>query len=90
MIADVRGLHHVDPGDDFFALRGDSITSIRVASRARAAGWAVEVADVLDQRTPAALATVARPTETAAPAVGNGSTLVELDDDEFDDLGFDT
>ncbi|MDL5159535.1 non-ribosomal peptide synthetase [Actinomycetospora termitidis] len=88
VIADVLGVDTVGPDDDFFALGGDSIASIRVTSRARAAGWVVEVADVLDLRTPAALATVAQPAEETTPAVTN-EPLVDLDEDEFDDLGFD-
>ena len=87
VFADVLGVETVPVEADFFSLGGDSIASIRVVSRARSAGWSLEVADVLDLRTPAALATVARPAEAATAVVGKA--LVELDDDELDDLGSD-
>jgi aryl carrier-like protein len=89
VIADVLGVPSVEPDADFFALGGDSIASIRVVARARAAGWTVEVADVLDLRTPAALAAVARPAHAPAAADETPAPLVDLDDDELDDLGFD-
>ncbi|MEJ2866571.1 amino acid adenylation domain-containing protein [Actinomycetospora sp. OC33-EN08] len=88
VIADVLGVETVAADADFFALGGDSIASIRVSSRARGAGWLIEVADVLDLRTAAGLATVARPADGTTPAVTN-APLVDLDEDEFDDLGFD-
>jgi amino acid adenylation domain-containing protein len=76
----------VGADSDFFALGGDSIASIRVVGRARAAGWAIAARDVFTRRTPAALAEVAEQTE-AAPAETDGSTpLVALDDDELEDL----
>jgi aryl carrier-like protein len=89
VIADVLGVPAVEPDADFFALGGDSIASIRVVARARAAGWTVEVADVLDLRTPTALAAVARPADAPAAADETPAPLVDLDDDELDDLGFD-
>jgi aryl carrier-like protein len=86
----------IDADADFFALGGDSIASIRVVGRARAAGWAIAARDVFTRRTPAALAEVAEKTEKtetekteteAAPAETNSSTpLVILDDDELEDL----
>jgi non-ribosomal peptide synthetase component F len=90
VFADVLGVASVDPDGDFFALGGDSIASIRVVARARAAGWAVEVADVLDLRTASALAAVARPEGAALERTSEApARLVDLDDDELDDLGFD-
>ncbi|WP_026425984.1 non-ribosomal peptide synthetase [Actinokineospora inagensis] len=53
--------------DDFFALGGDSIVSIQLVSRARAAGLRFTPRDVFEQRTVAALA--ARTTTDTAPTV---------------------
>ncbi|WP_017580523.1 non-ribosomal peptide synthetase [Nocardiopsis valliformis] len=57
-VADLLGL----PGDqvradaDFFSLGGDSVTSIRLVGRARAAGLDLTVRDVFTHRTPERLA----------------------------------
>ncbi|GAA1855054.1 hypothetical protein GCM10009836_38880 [Pseudonocardia ailaonensis] len=48
----------VDLDTSFFALGGDSIVSIQLVSRARAAGFALSPRDVFEQRTVAALARV--------------------------------
>uniref|UniRef100_UPI003D8BA0DF phosphopantetheine-binding protein n=1 Tax=Actinacidiphila glaucinigra TaxID=235986 RepID=UPI003D8BA0DF len=40
------------PDDDFFLLGGDSISSIGVAGRARAAGLELTPRDVFEHRTP--------------------------------------
>ncbi|GAA2526712.1 amino acid adenylation domain-containing protein [Pilimelia columellifera] len=61
IFADVLGLDHVDDGGDFFRLGGDSILSITVATRARAAGLPVSPREVFTLRTPAALAAAMRP-----------------------------
>lgn len=66
VVADVLGLGDVGPGDDFFSLGGDSIVSIQLVSRARAAGIRFTARDVFEHRTVAALARVA---ETDAEAV---------------------
>ncbi|QIQ01044.1 non-ribosomal peptide synthetase [Streptomyces liangshanensis] len=56
--------------DDFFALGGDSILSIQLVSRLRAAGLGVTPRDVFAHRTPEALAAAATALDqqTAAPA----------------------
>ncbi|MGA5303627.1 amino acid adenylation domain-containing protein [Nucisporomicrobium flavum] len=54
--ADVLGLPGVGIDDDFFAIGGDSISSIAVAGRARAAGLRVTPRDVFRRRTVQALA----------------------------------
>ncbi|GLZ40763.1 hypothetical protein Acsp05_43870 [Actinokineospora sp. NBRC 105648] len=59
LVAQVLGLPTVGVDDDFFTLGGDSIVSIQLVSRARAAGLRLSPRDVFEQRTPAALATVA-------------------------------
>lgn len=51
--------------DDFFVLGGDSLSSIAVATRARARGLVIGPRDVFECRTPAALAAAA---QTANPA----------------------
>ncbi|MFE0627637.1 non-ribosomal peptide synthase/polyketide synthase [Streptomyces sp. NPDC058864] len=66
VFAAVLGLPDAGPDDDFFLLGGDSISSIGVASRARAAGLELTPRDVFEHRTPAALALAAR-TGAAAP-----------------------
>lgn len=67
-IADLLGLttDEVPVDADFFALGGDSVTSIRLVGRARAAGLEFGVRDVFDRRTPERLAAFAA-TGTEAP-----------------------
>ncbi|MFI5776150.1 amino acid adenylation domain-containing protein [Nocardia sp. NPDC051570] len=66
VFAEVLGLAAVDAHDNFFALGGDSISAIRIATRARLRGLALDPRDVVGHRTPAALATAA----TALPTPG--------------------
>ncbi|TDD60724.1 amino acid adenylation domain-containing protein, partial [Actinomadura darangshiensis] len=56
----VLGLERVGVEDNFFELGGDSILSLQIVARARAAGLRVEIADVFARQTVAALAAVAR------------------------------
>ncbi|WP_158642232.1 non-ribosomal peptide synthetase [Actinomadura sp. WAC 06369] len=76
LFADVLGLERVGADDSFFALGGDSITSMLVVSRARRAGLVVSVRQVFEHRTPAALAAAAvraRPDGRGeAPDMGSG------------------
>ncbi|MER7644101.1 non-ribosomal peptide synthase/polyketide synthase [Streptomyces sp. NPDC126522] len=67
IFAAVLGIEDAGPDDDFFRLGGDSISSIGVASRARAAGLELSPRDVFTHRTPAALATAAG-IATASPS----------------------
>ncbi|MGH3862147.1 amino acid adenylation domain-containing protein [Actinokineospora sp.] len=60
VFAEVLGMPAVCVEDNFFTLGGDSILSIQVVSRARAAGLLIRPRDVFGQRTPRALAAVAR------------------------------
>ncbi|MEV5905188.1 amino acid adenylation domain-containing protein, partial [Streptomyces sp. NPDC052127] len=69
IFAAVLGIEDAGPDDDFFRLGGDSISSIGVAGRARAAGLDLSPRDVFTHRTPAALATAAGAV-TAAPSAG--------------------
>ncbi|MEV6808875.1 amino acid adenylation domain-containing protein [Streptomyces sp. NPDC051129] len=68
VLAEVLGLPSVGPDDSFFALGGDSISSIQVVSRARRAGLVITSRDVFLHRTPAAIAAAATPVEDTAPA----------------------
>ncbi|MER7562059.1 amino acid adenylation domain-containing protein [Streptomyces sp. NPDC097941] len=58
--AEVLGLEHVGADANFFALGGDSITSMQLVSRARRAGAFFGAQDVFEHRSPAALARVVR------------------------------
>ncbi|MBS9371963.1 non-ribosomal peptide synthase/polyketide synthase [Rhodococcus sp. B50] len=71
LFAQVLGLPTVGVDDSFFALGGDSIMSIQLVSRAKAAGLDLTPREVFEHKTPAALAAVVG---TAAPA----ETLAEL------------
>ncbi|KUF18775.1 non-ribosomal peptide synthetase [Streptomyces silvensis] len=65
--ADVLGVARVGADDHFFMLGGDSILSIQVVSRARAAGLALTPRDLFRHPTVAALAAASG---TAAPVAG--------------------
>ncbi|WP_229831187.1 condensation domain-containing protein, partial [Streptomyces mutabilis] len=66
LVAQALGVEEVGPDDDFFALGGDSIVSIRLVSLARSAGVGLAVQDVFEQRTAAGLAEVARELDVSA------------------------
>ncbi|MEV7941740.1 amino acid adenylation domain-containing protein [Kitasatospora sp. NPDC088264] len=70
--AEVLGAVRIGIDDDFFAMGGDSIQSIQVASRARAGGIALSPRALFEHRTVVELAQVA----TEAP---DGPVLAELD-----------
>ncbi|MFE3322712.1 amino acid adenylation domain-containing protein [Nocardia sp. NPDC059195] len=61
VFAQVLGVDQVGVDDSFFALGGDSIMSIQVVTRAKAAGLMFTVREVFEHRTAAALARVAVP-----------------------------
>ncbi|MEV0919321.1 amino acid adenylation domain-containing protein [Streptomyces sp. NPDC049967] len=65
IFAEVLGVPGTGVDDDFFVLGGDSLSSIAVATRARARGLVIGPRDVFECRTPAALAAAA---QTANPA----------------------
>ncbi|MFE9674072.1 amino acid adenylation domain-containing protein [Streptomyces sp. NPDC006259] len=73
LVAQVLGLDPVGPDDDFFALGGDSILSIRLVSQARAAGLDAGVRDVFEHRTAARLAETLGDLTAPAPAEDGGS-----------------
>jgi len=65
----VLGRQDIGVTDNFFALGGDSISSLRVIAQSRAAGWSVTARQVFDQPTVRALARVAhmvRPADAAS------------------------
>ncbi|WP_405166137.1 amino acid adenylation domain-containing protein [Nocardia sp. NBC_01499] len=80
LFAEVLGLESVGVDESFFALGGDSIVSIQLVSRAKAAGIGLSARDVFERKTVAALAAVA--TEVRTQAVhelpGGGVGAVEL------------
>ncbi|GAA3299002.1 hypothetical protein GCM10020295_36070 [Streptomyces cinereospinus] len=79
VLAEVLGLPEVGPQDSFFALGGDSISSLQVVSGARKKGLVVTARDVFRHRTPAAIAAVAGHAEQTAPAAAeDGIGTVEL------------
>ncbi|MEV1025807.1 amino acid adenylation domain-containing protein [Streptomyces sp. NPDC050264] len=79
VLAEVLGLPEVGPEDSFFALGGDSISSLQVVSGARKEGLVVTARDVFRHRTPAAIAAVAaRAVQAAAPAGADGIGDLEL------------
>ncbi len=58
LFADVLGLERVGVDDDFFMMGGDSIRSIQLGSRARAAGMRVSPREIFEAKTVARLAGV--------------------------------
>ncbi|MFI8191829.1 amino acid adenylation domain-containing protein [Streptomyces sp. NPDC085946] len=72
LFSQVLGLDPVGADDDFFALGGDSILSIRLVSQARAAGLDAGVRDVFEHRTAARLAEAVGDL-TAPPPAGDDS-----------------
>ncbi|MEO3765430.1 amino acid adenylation domain-containing protein [Streptomyces sp. B5E4] len=74
LFAEVLGLERVGADDDFFALGGDSITSMQLASRARRAGLVLTPRQVFDERTPERLAVPAA--RAAAPVAAGGDSGV--------------
>ncbi|GAA1265795.1 hypothetical protein GCM10009677_17400 [Sphaerisporangium rubeum] len=70
--SDVLGVERVGIRDNFFELGGDSILSLQIVARARAAGLHLEVADVFARQNVAELAMVAREAE-ATPRAEQGA-----------------
>ncbi|MFF0724261.1 amino acid adenylation domain-containing protein [Streptomyces sp. NPDC004134] len=78
LFADVLSLERVGADDDFFALGGDSITSMQLASRARGEGLVLTPRQVFEQRTPERLAVVAGAASTALPAPAHARDTGEV------------
>nr|WP_278314499.1 non-ribosomal peptide synthetase [Lolliginicoccus levis] len=60
VFAEVLGMDQVSVTDSFFALGGDSIVSIQLVARAKAAGYSIRARDVFERKTVAGLAEVAQ------------------------------
>ncbi|MFF8959710.1 amino acid adenylation domain-containing protein [Streptomyces sp. NPDC014894] len=84
VMARVLGLERIGADDDFFALGGDSIVSLRLVAALRAEGYGLSPREVFRLRTPAALAPVlgaggpAR-SEDPSAAVGGAPLVPGLD-----------
>ncbi|MFD7665830.1 non-ribosomal peptide synthase/polyketide synthase [Streptomyces sp. NPDC059788] len=79
LYAEILGLPAVGIDDEFFALGGDSIMSIQLASRARRKGLVISAKDVFEHKTPAALALIATDAaDEAAEEAGAGIGAVPL------------
>ncbi|WP_078628332.1 non-ribosomal peptide synthetase [Streptomyces sp. NRRL F-2664] len=63
-----------DADANFFALGGDSIISLQLVARARAAGWSIGPREVFRYQTPSALAAVAQRLDTAADRPADDGT----------------
>ncbi|MEU6582444.1 amino acid adenylation domain-containing protein [Nocardia sp. NPDC046763] len=69
LFAEVLGIDTVGLDDSFFALGGDSIMSIQLVTRAKAAGLVLSVREVFERRTVAGLAQIAVRDSAAAAAL---------------------
>ena len=72
LFADVLGVADPPVDQSFFDLGGDSIVSIQLVSRARAAGLAITPREIFEHKTVEALARVARPIAEAPRQVDDG------------------
>ncbi|MFE3794902.1 amino acid adenylation domain-containing protein [Nocardia tengchongensis] len=69
LFAEILGIDRIGLDDSFFALGGDSIMSIQLVTRAKAAGLVLSVREVFEQKTVAALARSAVRDSAAAAAL---------------------
>ncbi|MFF8100831.1 amino acid adenylation domain-containing protein [Streptomyces sp. NPDC014986] len=90
IFAEVLGLARVGADDDFFRQGGDSIVSIQLVSKARAAGLELTAQDVFAHRTVRAIAAAATrtPDDTgpADPAAGSEWDIPLVTQDELDEF----
>ncbi|MFG2733143.1 amino acid adenylation domain-containing protein, partial [Streptomyces canus] len=77
-VAEMFGLDRVGADDSFFALGGDSITSLQLVTRARQAGLVVTPRQIFDEKTPERLAVVAEPVGTGVQATGSDDEMGEV------------
>ncbi|MER0244203.1 amino acid adenylation domain-containing protein, partial [Streptomyces sp. HSW2009] len=73
LFGEVLGRPRVGGADSFFAIGGDSISSIQLVSRTRAAGLALTARQIFEHRTPLALAAVVTPLADPARATAVGA-----------------
>ncbi|MGX2997533.1 amino acid adenylation domain-containing protein [Streptomyces sp. JNUCC 64] len=78
LFAEVLGLERVGADDGFFALGGDSIMSMQLASRARRAGLVLTPRQVFEEKTVERLALVAEPLATGGPTAVDGPADVAV------------
>jgi amino acid adenylation domain-containing protein/non-ribosomal peptide synthase protein (TIGR01720 family) len=78
LYAEVLGLPEVGAEDSFFALGGDSIMSMQLASRVREAGFRITAQAVFEHRTPAGLAAVAEPISVPDAALALDDAVGEV------------
>ncbi|MEO3977763.1 amino acid adenylation domain-containing protein [Streptomyces sp. CAU 1734] len=74
LFAALLGQPGADADSNFFELGGDSIISLQLVGRARAAGWTLGPREVFRHQTPAALAAVAQPVRNTAPRASDEGT----------------
>jgi 2-polyprenyl-3-methyl-5-hydroxy-6-metoxy-1,4-benzoquinol methylase len=90
IFAEVLGLPRVGAEDDFFRQGGDSIVSIQLVSKARAAGLTLTAQDVFAHRTVRAIAAAATAapdgTGTDDPAAGSEWDIPLVSQDELDEF----
>ncbi|MET9441840.1 amino acid adenylation domain-containing protein [Streptomyces sp. NPDC006610] len=84
LFSDVLGVEQVGAHDDFFELGGDSIVSVRLADRARRAGFDLAPRDVFTHRTPAGLAHAAPAGRAAGEFTAGDAPLVSLSPSQLD------
>ncbi|MGW1715505.1 amino acid adenylation domain-containing protein [Streptomyces sp. NPDC002156] len=75
LFRELLNLPQVPLDEDFFALGGDSISSIRLVSRAAEAGVVISARDVFKHQTVKELAAVARGPVGGAPVDGGGAAV---------------
>ncbi|MDJ0428336.1 amino acid adenylation domain-containing protein [Rhodococcus fascians] len=85
IVAAVLGVGRVGIDDDFFALGGDSITCLAVASRARKASIPLAPREVMRKRTVRMFGAELTPDADARPA-DHAAATVELSQDELDEF----
>ncbi|MFJ9847444.1 condensation domain-containing protein, partial [Kitasatospora sp. NPDC101155] len=78
LFAEVLGITSVGVHDSFFALGGDSISSIQLAHRARKEGVALSLRAIFEHKTPARLAALDAAPQAAAPVADDGVGAVRL------------
>ncbi|MEV6247795.1 amino acid adenylation domain-containing protein [Streptomyces sp. NPDC051742] len=86
LFEEILGATDVGIHDSFFELGGDSIASIELVTRARAAGLALEYRDIFEGETVAALAEAATEVVAGSDFVPAQGPLVPLDADEQADV----
>ena len=78
LMTEILGAPRIGIDDNFFALGGDSISSIQLVSRARKAGWRISARDIFQYQSIEALASVASQVETLPAAELDGVGTLPL------------